>query len=371
MARLALRVVTMAAAMVLATGSAAVAATPQIKMIDLGEGHIATVNDRGDIVGDSGFGGLALWRHVDYAMEDLGIGGNYWGPVGINRRADVVGHLGEGPGFLWRKGTVTSLIHPSGDPVWAVAINDRGQIAGFRATSDFAPDRPFVWQRGVFTDLGSWHDLSSGEAVDINNRGQVIVNLYSADWSEQRALLWWRDTVIDLGSLGGTHTWAVAINDRGMVVGRSEDAAGIIHPFLWRAGRMIDLWPAADDSWGSEAVAINAFGDVVGTAGGRPALWRGGTFVDICPGRFGSATAINDRGDVAGTTFDPNSLYAIRTPFRWRHHKLIDFDILAPGLVGTWVNAIDDRGRVVGTSLAEGGSDHIVVWTVNPAPAVD
>jgi hypothetical protein len=41
---------------------------------------------------------------------------------------------------------------------------------------------------------------------------------------------------------------------------------------------------------------------------------------------------------------------------------VIEFDILFPGLIGTWVDAIDDRG-LLGTSLVEEGATHVVVWT--------
>jgi probable HAF family extracellular repeat protein len=355
-------IVAVTATFVLGTGTAAVASPPRTHLTDLGAGYDVRANSRGDIAGySSDAGGYVLWRHRDYLRTGLGDDVDAVGDV--NERADVVGHLSDGAGFLWRSGVRTRLSHPDGSPVWAAAVNDLGEVAGLRAVEDWAPNRPLVWRNGVFQDFPTWNGMSAGEAVDINNRGQVLVNLYLADRSKEQAVLWWRGAVTDLGNLGGTRTWAVAINERGMVLGWSDDAAGYPHPFLWHDGRMTDLTPGAT-SWISDVRAMNEAGDVVGSVGNRPTLWRRGAPTSILPGRNGGATAVNNRGDVAGVTWDPSSPDVIRTPFRWRKGAVIEFDILFPGLVGTWVDAIDDRGRLIGTSLVEGGATHVVVWTV-------
>lgn len=355
-------IVAMAAALVLGSGPA-FAAAPQTRLVDLGAGYDVKANGRGDIAGYSNSaGGYVLWRHDTYVPVELG--DDVEGVGDLNSRAHVVGHLADGSGFLWRDGALTRLSHPAGSPVWATAVNDRDEVAGIRGVEDWSPNRPFVWRNGTFRDFPTWHGLSAGEAVDINNRGQVLVNLHASDFSRQNALLWWSGKVTDLGSLGGNQTWAIAINDRGMVLGWSDNAAGVLHPFLWQDGKMTDLAPGTD-GWGSSAVmALNQAGDVVGDLEGRPVLWRRGVPVDVLPGRIGSAAALNDRGDVAGTTYIPGGPDIIRTPFRWRKGAVVDFGILHPGLVGTLVNAVDDRGRLIGTSLAEGGATHVVVWTV-------
>jgi len=48
--------------------------------------------------------------------------------------------------------------------------------------------------------------------------------------------------VIDLGNVSGmTGAWAVAMNDRGQIVGFSSNQRGVTHPFLWQDGVMQDL----------------------------------------------------------------------------------------------------------------------------------
>ena len=86
--------------------------------------------------------------------------------------------------------------------------------------------------------------------------------------------------MIDLGVLGETFdlSEAVAVNDRGQVVG-SSSRAGYWRAFSWTpAGGMVEL-PALSGIGGSDAVAINASGQVVGSSFNvdgylHPVLWQ-------------------------------------------------------------------------------------------------
>ena len=70
---------------------------------------------------------------------------------------------------------------------------------------------------------------------------------------------------IDLGTLGGASSAAVAVNDRGVVVGTSETASGAEHAFAWsRSGGMRDLGTLGGRT--SRAVAVNQRGTVTGVA---------------------------------------------------------------------------------------------------------
>ena len=73
----------------------------------------------------------------------------------------------------------------------------------------------------------------------------------------------------DLGTLGGTTSYATAINDRGQVVGSAETTPGsyIQHGFLYSNGAMTDLnsLVPADSLRGiaiTDARAINEWGQI-------------------------------------------------------------------------------------------------------------
>jgi probable HAF family extracellular repeat protein len=69
--------------------------------------------------------------------------------------------------------------------------------------------------------------------------------------------------MVDLGTLGGNFSEALAINDRGQVVGRSTTASGVWKAFLWTAkGGMVDLGTLGGNS--GQAHAVNSRGQIIG-----------------------------------------------------------------------------------------------------------
>jgi len=74
--------------------------------------------------------------------------------------------------------------------------------------------------------------------------------------------------MVDLGTLGGASSEALAINNLGQVVGWSELATKDRHAFLFDQGRMIDLNNLIDPSSGwvlRNATAINDRGQIAGS----------------------------------------------------------------------------------------------------------
>jgi probable HAF family extracellular repeat protein len=109
-------------------------------------------------------------------------------------------------------------------------------------------------------------------------------------------------TLTDLGTLGGSTSWASAVNDSGQVVGAAY-FKGDSHtdPFLYYNGTMTDLWPGT--KLGADAVAISNSGHYVVNYGlnangtNESYLWLGNAWVDL---GTGDAVAINSSDTVIG-----------------------------------------------------------------------
>ena len=179
--------------------------------------------------------------------------------------------------------------------------------------------------------------------------------------------------VTDLGTLGGTESFAYAINDLGQITGHSRTAGDAsTHAFLYRDGAMVDLYPLdSGEIRTGPPMRINNSGQI---ASGMvvdgiyyPAVWDvrtqgpsvlgslGGT---TATGFSGVASAISDVGDVVGYAYlDADNRHA----FLYFNGKLTDI-----GSLGGYSAALDvnDSGTIVGFSstASSGGRAHAFVY---------
>ena len=273
-------------------------------------------------------------------MVDLGtLGGNPQQEdsqaYGINNSGQIVGWSwnsnNAGHAFLDSGGTMQDLGTLGGTASGATAINNSGQVVGNSTTTTASspPAHAFLYSDGSMQDLGTF----GGEwsvAYGINDSGQV------AGWASYgssylgHAFLYSGGTMQDLGTLGtGAYSWAYGINNSGQVVGASYiNSSSTEHAFLDSGGTMQDLTPVG--SAGSEALAINNAGQVVGNNNGQAFIDSGGTMSDlnglINPALglvLENATAINDQGWIVGYGYAAADVY-----------KLIHGYVLKPALSG-------------------------------------
>ncbi len=221
---------------------------------------------------------------------------------------------------------------------------------------------------------GSWY------GSDFNSHGQYI-GVQRPEVGPITSLIWQDGSCTRLGTLGGTATDARAINEAGLIVGRSQtgetDAWGhaIYRAFLWREGVMEDL--GALGGRASLAWDINEAGQVVGSAetGDEPPgpyglpvsrgfLWEDGSMTDLgtLGGVSSSAVAINASGMVVGASGTDDGTFL---PFVWVDGQMTALD-LPPGLGSGGASAVNDLGQVAGACFAESGE----VVPVNSARAV-
>jgi uncharacterized membrane protein len=211
----------------------------------------------------------------------------------INNRDAIVGHLFRGElvfGFLWteRDGLVELGSFLPAD------LNDHGQIAGV-CSDNLQALGACLWERGVVTEV------NDGIPTAINNDGEIVGQI------DDTAFIWSRRT--GTRTLPGPGvTVAVDINNRGAVAGAVCPCEGDpqFHAAQWNARRRLKgVIPAF-----SATRAINAAGTIVGLY--HPAEFETRAFVSPTAGvnidlGVGEAEGINDRGEIAGITWQPDN----------------------------------------------------------------
>jgi probable HAF family extracellular repeat protein len=148
------------------------------------------INEKGQVVGWSGPAPgsehIAFWDK-DGSVHDLGtLGGAFGDAYQINNKGQVVGTSAtatnpNGDPFLWDDGVLTDLGYPTGD-VFGVAadINHKGQIVGLSASDPNDPTtyHALLLEKGKMTDLQTKIPAHSGWqlvwALGINERGQIV-----------------------------------------------------------------------------------------------------------------------------------------------------------------------------------------------------
>lgn len=279
-------------------------------LVDLGtlgglESHAAAVSNSGAVVGCADAAdGVHAFVYRDGAMQDLGTAtGGATGnscALAVNDAGVVAGRSGSGEVVIWKDGAVTHL-GIQGD---VGGINAAGTVVGSYAQG--GTTHAYMYRDGALADLSDPAAPGAASAAKaINVRGQI------AGTSNGRAFVYDNGARRDLGTLGGGTSSGAGIDDRGDVVGMSFDATSQPRAFLFD-GAMRAL--AGAPSY-SNAIAINNRGQVIGSGEGvygwlvdngqytplskLPAVTsKGWTHLE--------PTGLNDRGWIVGTGTDAN-----------------------------------------------------------------
>jgi probable HAF family extracellular repeat protein len=298
---------------------------------------------------------------VRFTVTDLGglFGSQSAQATAINDAGQIVGKSGN-HAFLWEQGKMTDLGTLGGQTSSANAINDRGQIVGESETAD-GETHAFLWEHNSMVDLGSPGETSS--AHGINNRG-IIVGAAFAKNIRGGAVIWQDGKRQSLGDLGpsGSGSTAMSINNGGEIAGVSSGFApnggGVVRGVVWLNGAIRDIGTLG--GLHSTANSLNGTGDVVGWAelpdqASTAFIWSDGAMHQlgilqnglVAPGNGTQAIAINDYGQVVGSSL--NSTGESRAVV-WENGKITDLnDQIAAknGLVLTRATAINNRGQIV------------------------
>ena len=225
---------------------------------DLGlpRSHGLAINDAGDVLalstGPAGVTERVLWRARRVTV--LGPETDQRAAEGeLNNRGTVTLRLRDTPGSPWQAGTQQAGPQPGGTvygyghPGAATAINNGGTVVGYA--------------RGAHGRIRPFAAVPLGEHALPSEFGPAPA----------AAALDGLATLRDLGTLGGPDGAATAVNDRGVIAGYADTAAGQSRPVLWKDGRVIDLTTRGVPQ-AAVVTGLNRSGRMIATVGYRSYL---------------------------------------------------------------------------------------------------
>jgi probable HAF family extracellular repeat protein len=306
--------------------------------------------------------------------------------AGYGTRTDPTTGVSFDHAALWLpNGRIVPLGTPAGAQSRAVWINDLGQASGWIAADSIVDPCSFgagfrsqavIWALGVPHALGS---LGGGDSYGefINDRGQISGHAQTSNVADPNLgcppfdpFVWQAGKMIDInpGNFGGAEGGTNFLNNHGDAVGFGTlPGESLNHAFLWNDGKLTDLTNVG--SLGAQqdsAFNVNEEGHVVGvsvTPEGTilSVLWRNGEFTNLtslsaqgddCSEPF----RINSEDQVVGLSFSCET--GVQHAFLWERGEMVDLNSLIPadsGLQLLAANWIDDDGVIAAQAVVTAG----------------
>ncbi|HEU4604189.1 MAG TPA: hypothetical protein VFS24_19595 [Steroidobacteraceae bacterium] len=230
------------------------------------------------------------------------------GPVltDLNNRGEVTLYNSENAalhGYVWKNGVIRELFDNAGRYVVPNGLNDSGVIV----SNDFVISGRHLHRIDV-------HGGTFTATRDINNRGQILGRTYfPGSPTEEDFVLSPKGAITILKGVPDAvdYTWALAMNDRGTVVGQTGIRKPDLIPYfpaVWERGTVM-LLPMPQNALSGVAWDINNDDVIVGevqvsTKLTSAFLWHEGRLKILPPLRphwaYSSADSVNDCGDAVG-----------------------------------------------------------------------
>jgi probable HAF family extracellular repeat protein len=195
---------------------------------------------------------------------------------------------------------------------------------------------------------------------DLNDRLTVVGTLQGTQDLRFTQAFKWSDNKLEiLDSLGGPYSSASAVNAVGDVVGTAQVSSGAKHATLWHTKQPRDLGLLAQGNY-SSARDINDKNDIVGEANliadGKPQafFWHAGKMQqlpNLPGGTICGAQAINNSDEVIGSCDLPNGT---AHGVIWRKGSIADLGTLGGEDSPSTALDINVKGQVVGSSEDDG-----------------
>ncbi len=262
----------------------------------------------------------------------------------------------------------------------ALDVNSAGLIVGRMNQPSGGAQHAFRHQEGVTSGLTepSWANWS--EALAVNERGDIAGYALNSATGPLQAVAWIDNQLVEFDLPAGPNSVANDINEATAVCGwmgqtPNTEAQG----FIWQNG-MTTILPELPDEFQSDPTSINSQGDVAGIGlkwnfplpgEGRAFVWSMGQVIPlgVLPNYTNSgAFDINDHREVVGYCVEPK---LPDRAFIWRDSVMTDLnDLISPdlGLYVAWAMGINNQGQIAGVAVDARGE--VVAVRLNPVPPV-
>lgn len=276
----------------------------------------------------------------------------------------------------------------------AGGLNNRGWVNGAYYLSGNTTQHAFLWRDGKTMDLGTLGGPNSSASFPLNERGQVTGGSeistpdpngesfcssylgFPTDHLICLPFIWENGVMTALPTLGGNNGNANQINNRGQIVGNTENTtfdptcsipALEQKPVVWRYGKIEQELPIPSGDTDGLATGINDLGEVIGSSGNcadinlHGLLWQNGTFTDL--GSLGGSQytlpqTITNRGQVVGLSNLPGD--TATHGFLWQEGVMTDLGTLAGDSFSAAFDIENDQ--VVGESCDISFNCRAVLW---------
>jgi probable HAF family extracellular repeat protein len=255
-------------------------------------------------------------------------------------------------------------------------INESGNAVGFLLPNDSSDPRSFFYAGGKLVYMGT---LGGAWAMATAISNTNLATGDSADASGvQTAFLWNGSSMIAVPTPPGAISSGNGVSDNGDVtgvVGFGSDPGSDYQAFVWKGREMILL----EGGLFSQGNAVNSEGVVVGESdfgagiGFQATMWTAsGTRVNLAPaGSAGSeALAINNAGVIVGSATIESASFATHA-YVWKQGTGTDLGGLLPGGVESMASNINDAGAVLGLTLPNTSGNEVIEWAPSVPVALD
>ncbi len=341
----------LAAAICAFTASVTAASTAHYTITDLGPAEAVAINASGQV--------LLQGDHGSYSA------------VWLPNKPNAI------EGAVWDIGQYTPEEY---DPEYGLvtesfALNDLGDIVGMSGSGWRYKGSPSAepFRTRIGKQLTKQSLLYGGAGFiphAINNRGLVVGEIRGTGNCHAAKRLF-TGKIVSLGKLGGDKGYAcqaLGVNDRGTIVGWSDDHAWVI-----TGNHMRDLGDGT-------ANAINNRGVICGASHKKACVWIGGCarILDSSDHSgqpdmsayclrywsFSEANDINDRGQAVGSVGMKSAAFAAL----WQNHKQVDLNTLIKDRAWHLNSAvgINEKGQIIGVGTYRGKTHSFLLTSVKP-----